>query len=472
MRLRFSPLTLPLVASAALGLAACDGGVGAAPPGGRDSGPRMDAGVVDGPGACARPEEGCPCDHPDGYAIDCYPDAETRADGSRTCFRGTRTCRDGAWSGCESLESWVDEAPEGDVGRAGAPLIGTTEECDSCNPSCSTTTDEPDCGDVDPADGLECCGPPDGLCLIPMEPPPPPPPMGCQIYYEVGFRETANHTYSVTLPNVANEVSVYPEDDSGTTIDERFLVESVTATGCATCAPGASGRYCQGCPAADTLTFEVVFQNEIVLPTTTDQLLEFDLVVVQDESTMAATVERQHVCLQVNAIDTSTCLGSGYGCTDAAQCCTGVCSFPPSSTRTDWTPGSSGECGTSASVCLGEGAACAITADCCEGACNAGVCDSSAACADVGDVCTMDGDCCGNDCSGGTCQARSCVPKNGPCSNDGECCSRDCKSNGSCAGPDDICAVTGSSCTDGDPPKYPIHPSLGSAASRKVWLAR
>ena len=143
-----------------VGAYGCDpapGGVGAADSGGAVP---MDGGPEETPTVCARPADGCPCDTD--RAAECYPDAIANDDGSRTCFLGTRYCRDGVWSACESLQSWVQGGP-GEEGRASAGLIGTSEECDSCDPACATTTDEPDCSDIEPNSGLTCCDPPGGI---------------------------------------------------------------------------------------------------------------------------------------------------------------------------------------------------------------------------------------------------------------------------------------------------------------------
>ena len=438
------PPARPLALFAALIMAPIAAACGAPPPGPPppgDGGPGLDAWRP--PVVCARPEEGCPCDAD--APIECYPEADEIEDGARVCHRGTRTCRDGIWSACESIESWLagGSAP----GRASAGLIGGSEECDDCNPTCGRTTDEPDDGDVDPEDGLEYCDPPGGLCITPGVPPPPVP-AGCDIFYEIGFRETADHAYTVTLPAAAGTVSVYPEDDGTTAQNEVFFVGAVVATTCPSCVPGASGRDCEGCAASSEVGFTITFQNENVVPTTTDQLIELDLVAVTDASSTPMEIDRQHVCLLVTAVDTTTCVGVGYGCTAADQCCSGVCGNPPSSSRTEWTAGTPGECGSSASACRGEGAVCALAADCCEGACIGGVCDPAASCLATGAACTLAGDCCTGQCTGGFCAARSCLAANATCATNGECCSNNCRITGSSmkCGSGSACTIAGEAC--------------------------
>jgi len=92
----------------------------------------------DGGGTCAHPEEGCECNHE--VPIDCYLPAE-EVDGVITCQAGTRTCRDGLWTGCESIREYEL------VGTATALVTGPST-CNPCDPSCAISTDTPSDADL------------------------------------------------------------------------------------------------------------------------------------------------------------------------------------------------------------------------------------------------------------------------------------------------------------------------------------
>jgi hypothetical protein len=107
---------------------------------------------VDGPGGgditfiggdagtgCARPEQGCACS-PEQPPIDCYPDPVVDDEGHMTCGRGTRYCRDGAWTACEGIESYVV--------RNAAALVTGPSECNPCDPTCAVSRDTPDDADL------------------------------------------------------------------------------------------------------------------------------------------------------------------------------------------------------------------------------------------------------------------------------------------------------------------------------------
>ncbi len=87
----------------------------------------------DGGGACAHPEEGCPCDQP--VPIDCYlPPIED--DGVLTCQAGVRYCRDGLWTGCESVRSY-------EIVGSATSLITGPSSCNPCDPACAVSRDVP-----------------------------------------------------------------------------------------------------------------------------------------------------------------------------------------------------------------------------------------------------------------------------------------------------------------------------------------
>ena len=123
----------------ALCLLACSQVTGA-PGGGGDP----DLIPLDGEGdLCVRPREGCPCDQVS--PIDCYGDPIVGDDGRTLCARGTRYCRGGSWSACESVHRYELRS-----GPGLAPLITGPTECNMCDPSCFTSDDTPGPGDLGP----------------------------------------------------------------------------------------------------------------------------------------------------------------------------------------------------------------------------------------------------------------------------------------------------------------------------------
>lgn len=117
MRQRLALSIATLVAVVNIGCE--DAALGSGPirvPIGGDAGPRPD-------GACVGFEEGCWCDSSSAAPIDCYLEP-IEAAGHLTCNAGTRYCRDGAWTGCESVRSYV-------LGSEAAALITGP---DPCNP--------------------------------------------------------------------------------------------------------------------------------------------------------------------------------------------------------------------------------------------------------------------------------------------------------------------------------------------------
>lgn len=95
--------------------------------------------------SCARPEMGCSCE-PGTASIPCYD--LVNADGEQSCGVGTRYCRDGAWTTCESITAVKVR------GRAQRLAPGFTS-CDladlgvaACNPDCFVAEDEPTPCDV------------------------------------------------------------------------------------------------------------------------------------------------------------------------------------------------------------------------------------------------------------------------------------------------------------------------------------
>jgi hypothetical protein len=125
-----------LIGMGLVGLASC----AAPPPGVSLEGLDDDGGVSGADGAtCASGREGCPCaaEPP----RDCYLDPTTLPGGGMTCHAGTRYCRAGTWTACESISDYTIES-------TASSLIGTPGICNPCDPRCFLTTDTPTTGDL------------------------------------------------------------------------------------------------------------------------------------------------------------------------------------------------------------------------------------------------------------------------------------------------------------------------------------
>lgn len=129
---RLAVLLVPLAL-----LVACGGGPSdSSPPGGGPAG-----GPTDGDaGTCTGLEEGCACE-PGTEPVDCYLEPEPTAEGV-ICHAGTRTCRDGRWSACESLREFT--LP---VDYSGL-ITDPPEICNVCNPDCYEAEDAPNDADL------------------------------------------------------------------------------------------------------------------------------------------------------------------------------------------------------------------------------------------------------------------------------------------------------------------------------------
>lgn len=90
---------------------------------------------------CSVPGFGCECEGGQ-EPIECYLEPGTDDLGRTVCTNGNRYCRDGEWSQCEALASWIV--------RSSTALIDGPSECNACNPACATSTDAPGPGDVTP----------------------------------------------------------------------------------------------------------------------------------------------------------------------------------------------------------------------------------------------------------------------------------------------------------------------------------
>jgi hypothetical protein len=129
----------PLMAGLLVGLTACvsdtpDGGDPFITPIGGDAGTNGD-----GASLCTSLEEGCVCE-PGTAPLDCYLDPIT-VDDHITCRAGTRYCRGGLWTGCESVVDY-------ELGGVGAPLLTGPTACNPCDPRCFGYVDRPGPGDL------------------------------------------------------------------------------------------------------------------------------------------------------------------------------------------------------------------------------------------------------------------------------------------------------------------------------------
>ena len=114
-----------------------------APPPEADPNQSPDVQPIDGDaGDCVRPGEGCACDA-DQPPVDCYLDAIENPDGSFTCNQGTRYCRGGAWTACESVRSYELRSAPGT-----SPLVTGPSACNPCDPACAVSRDRPSSRDL------------------------------------------------------------------------------------------------------------------------------------------------------------------------------------------------------------------------------------------------------------------------------------------------------------------------------------
>jgi hypothetical protein len=94
---------------------------------------------------CAHPDEGCPCD-PSEPPVSCFLEPTDLEDGGVMCHEGTRFCRDGFWTGCLNVHSYL--APPDSHGGKLVDLDGGVSNCNECYPNCWRVTDS-----LDPTDG-------------------------------------------------------------------------------------------------------------------------------------------------------------------------------------------------------------------------------------------------------------------------------------------------------------------------------
>jgi hypothetical protein len=94
---------------------------------------------------CAVPSDGCSCANGT-EPVQCFLDKTKATDGTVMCNEGTRYCREGKWSGCESVFSYPlpEHAPKTALINPDAGPV----QCNDCNVVCYRITDN-----LDPVDG-------------------------------------------------------------------------------------------------------------------------------------------------------------------------------------------------------------------------------------------------------------------------------------------------------------------------------
>jgi hypothetical protein len=92
---------------------------------------------------CAEPNEHCAC-KPDAKPAACYLEKTFGEDGGIMCHEGTRYCRQGTWSGCESIYTYpLPSKPTNALIDVNAPV----SQCNDCDVTCFRITDN-----LDPVD--------------------------------------------------------------------------------------------------------------------------------------------------------------------------------------------------------------------------------------------------------------------------------------------------------------------------------
>lgn len=86
---------------------------------------------------CTEPAEGCPCD-PGSPPELCYLDSSKNDAGQTVCYEGTRYCRNGVWTGCESVRSYaVSPSSSDQIIDPNLPH----PKCDICATNCYKVVD-------------------------------------------------------------------------------------------------------------------------------------------------------------------------------------------------------------------------------------------------------------------------------------------------------------------------------------------
>jgi hypothetical protein len=100
----------------------------------------QDPALHDSCARCSSPNEGCVCENQ--APVDCRLPYELHPSGALLCRDGTRYCRDGRWTGCEGVASYLVPAEEATLrGRALVDADAGPAICDPCNPDCFRVDD-------------------------------------------------------------------------------------------------------------------------------------------------------------------------------------------------------------------------------------------------------------------------------------------------------------------------------------------
>jgi hypothetical protein len=128
------------------------------------------------------------------------------------------------------------------------------------------------------------------------------------------------------------DISIVPEDNVATGLDETGFVTAVTATSCPTaginnCLGGEGTSMCEGCLADSQIEFSFRLGNDFVAPAAAPQVFEFEMVALAD-----GTVELTRIPVRVMVPEAGASYGAGfYENTYDADF---VCEMPPE--RPDW----------------------------------------------------------------------------------------------------------------------------------------
>lgn len=90
---------------------------------------------------CRAPRTGCACEAT-AAPVDCQLPYELSASGALLCSTGTRYCRDGSWSGCEGVKSFVVPPPNRVLHRAIVNADAGLVTCSPCQPDCYRIDEE------------------------------------------------------------------------------------------------------------------------------------------------------------------------------------------------------------------------------------------------------------------------------------------------------------------------------------------
>ncbi len=128
-------------------------------------------------------------------------------------------------------------------------------------------------------------------------------------------------------------ISIVPEDNTSTgSVDETQFVTAVTATSCPTvginnCTGGEGTPMCEGCLQDTQIAFSFRLGNNIVPPTASPQVFEFEMIALAD-----GTLELTRIPVRVMVPEAGTSYGAGFY--ENTYDSDVVCEMPPE--RPDW----------------------------------------------------------------------------------------------------------------------------------------